>query len=342
MQHQHQRTLPPERSTPRQQATPHQGIKRSARSVVVGVDRSPASDAAIEWAAHQADLKHTGLLLVQVRPKGLGSTASTDDQAPWRPMPGRLATRIAERFGISVEGIVRDGAVLDGLAAAAEGAQLLVLGRSGAKSGDPAFRQPLAYRCAQVVSCPVVTVPVRSGAEVAPGPGQLRSVIVGLDSSPESWAALNWAVTEARVRHCACEVVHVADTDGTGLGNGLHSRRTAQALVDRAVEYAAYCGVQAQGTLLSGPTAGALLQVAFRADLLVLGGRLRSKADRLVHRDVAARCVRASACPVVIVTTHPVGGSQPDAHQTHKKTSGSTGRRGMRQWAEKWPIDLAG
>lgn len=341
---QHPRTMPRQQNTQHeltiQHVTHDQPATTSAASIVVGADGSRASDAAVEWAAHEAELKHTGLLLVQARPKRPGDTERTHDQASWRPMPGRLTTRIAERFGISVERVVRQGAVLDTLAAAAEGAQLLVVGQSDAESLEPVRLQPLGSRCAQVVSCPVVTVPLRFGATPVPGPGRTGLVVVGLDSSPESWAALNWAITEARVRRCACKVVHVTDSGETASGNDLHARRTALALVDRAIEYAAYCGVEAHGQLLTGVPASALLDAAGNADLLVLGGRFRSKADRLVHRDVAARCVRTSACPVVVVTTHHVDLTQRNEHPAHKGVSGSSGRRGIRLWAENWPIEL--
>lgn len=33
-------------------------------------------------------------------------------------------------------------------------------------------------------------------------------IVVGVDDSPQAAAALRWAITEARLRHAALEVVH--------------------------------------------------------------------------------------------------------------------------------------
>lgn len=308
--------------TPPEQGTQHQLVKSPGSPIVVNIDASPACDAAIKWASHEADLKHTGLLLVQVRPNLFGDVGR---RVSWHPMPARLTTRVAERFGVPVDGIASQSPLIETLAAAANGAQLLVVGKPELTSTEP-----LARRCAPVVSCPVVTVPLSYEPK--------QSIVIGLDDSPESWAALNWGVAEARARRCACELVHVTD-QWAASSNRLHARRAALALIERAAEYAAYCEVEARANLVTGLPASALLEASADAELVVLGGRLHSKTDRLVHRDVAGLVLRASVCPVVIVTTHHLGQAGEDEGQEHRK--GGRGPGNPRSWPENWPIEVS-
>lgn len=311
----------------------------AAGRIVVGVDGSAANSAAIDWAAGQAARRHTGVLLVQVRPEGLGP--AHQEQEHWHTMAPRLATMIIERFDVPAAGVFRRGEIVRSLADAAAGAQLLVLGRSDEKASAPCSTLPLACRCAQTVSCPVVSVPAgaANGADKGqtgtdrptPGPapsnqvqqrgpaqpstGQRGPLVVALDSSPASWSALNWAVAEARLRGSSCLVVHAPDAErAVSPADGLRARSTALGLVDRAVEYAEYCGVPARGRLLTGSPTKAILDAAAGAALLVLGCPAEAGPDQTDLRSsqparssIAAECLRASTCPVVMVTAHHAG-----------------------------------
>jgi nucleotide-binding universal stress UspA family protein len=120
--------------------------------------------------------------------------------------------------------------------------------------------------------------------ETAPAPAPDTpdaALVVGLDGSPQSRAALRWAVGEARTRGAVVDVV-LLDEDSEGR---LHE------------------AVRATGTDVEVRTvvdpATVLLGHATAAQLLVLG-HVGGRLD-----DVARRCTEYARCPVVLV---PVAG----------------------------------
>ncbi|MDA2812756.1 universal stress protein [Nocardiopsis sp. RSe5-2] len=138
--------------------------------MVVGFDGSPPAAFALEWAVREARLRDCDLWAVLVL---------DDGNAPHAPYAGAHALprtgpaardlrSAAERAGRSWprvhHAVFRDDLAARGLARAAEGAQLLVLGARGPSGpGAPALG-PTASACLRVAPCPVVLV----GPEQAP------------------------------------------------------------------------------------------------------------------------------------------------------------------------------
>jgi nucleotide-binding universal stress UspA family protein len=154
-------------------------------------------------------------------------------------------------------------------------------------------------------------------------------VLVGVDGSPASVAAVRWAVAEARLRGMRLHVVHARDQDaveqahyappGAGQGAADHAAEGSalKALVRDAVGPAGWTTVQFE--VVDGLPARVLLARAPGAAMLVLGStRSVSFADAPVGKPraplgpVARDCLRAAPCPVVIVAEPSV---QPDAEQ---------------------------
>jgi nucleotide-binding universal stress UspA family protein len=136
---------------------------------------------------------------------------------------------------------------------------------------------------------------------------QQPRVIVGIEDSVTGWAALRTAVTLAEQRNAVLHAVRV-------LPVATDSRPTAAAGLREDMIIAAQCRVadafaHALGapprnipvlvTVVAGPTGPALVQLADRADdLLVLGARRRHRW--LGHHPGHYCCARA-ACPVLVV-----------------------------------------
>ena len=126
----------------------------------------------------------------------------------------------------------------------------------------------------------------------------MGDIVVGVDGSAASLAALRWAVEEAALRDVsveACHAWHVAYT-----GDGAPPDPVAVEAAARRVLAAAVGAVEAERlpkpvvrTLIRGVAASALLDAGRGAALLVLGG-----ANGAVARHVLAY----APCPVVIVT----------------------------------------
>ena len=118
-------------------------------------------------------------------------------------------------------------------------------------------------------------------------------VVAGLDGSPSSDAALDWALVEARLRGLGMRIVHAhEDTPGSG-AEGRRLLAAAASRVDAE-------GVNVETALVAGPPAQALLSAARDAAVLVLGVRGVHGARHLRLGTVAATLTRNAHCPVVV------------------------------------------
>ena len=61
-------------------------------------------------------------------------------------------------------------------------------------------------------------------------------IVVGIDGSPASVAALRWAISEARYSGCTVEAVHVWTASVSPFGDLVHARAGVQSERDAARE----------------------------------------------------------------------------------------------------------
>ena len=133
-------------------------------------------------------------------------------------------------------------------------------------------------------------------------------IVVGIDGSEESKAALYWAVAEARIRDADLEVVtawHLPAMTGTGLeGVALDPesfRLAAQKCQDDAVGHAALEGFPLRRAVVKGHPARVLQETAHGADLLVVGSRGHGGFAGMLLGSVSAYLVHHSPCTTVVV-----------------------------------------
>jgi nucleotide-binding universal stress UspA family protein len=149
---------------------------------------------------------------------------------------------------------------------------------------------------------------IQSGA---PDPG-VRRIVVGVDGTAESVAALRWACREASLR--AGEVVAVLALESachqvasyavpvprsSGGGSWGAARDVLRKSVTDAVRL--FPGVIVRTEIAEGLAARVLLDHAVGADLLVLGRTSYGPDPYRAAGPVIRACLRASACPVVII-----------------------------------------
>ncbi len=135
--------------------------------IVVGVDETPASLAALRWAAREAGLRATRLQVVQawerarwrvapyascVRPRG----PDEDRAAAGARLEGAVRTTLGPASAIPVTVEVTEGLATQVLLDRAAGAELLVLG-GVASTGRDAIG-PVARDCLRHPPCPIVVV----------------------------------------------------------------------------------------------------------------------------------------------------------------------------------------
>lgn len=141
------------------------------------------------------------------------------------------------------------------------------------------------------------------------------TVVVGVDGSEHSRAALRWAAGEAALRGarlkivCAWSYPYVAAAGALTpvLADWEGQRGDAQVALESAVaEVAAgHEGLEVETVVVAGAAARVLLDAAEGADLLVVGSRGHGGFAGLLLGSVGQQCVSHAPCPVVVVRGEP-------------------------------------
>lgn len=137
-------------------------------------------------------------------------------------------------------------------------------------------------------------------------------ILVGVDGSAESEAALRWALQESERFGARVEAVlahHQEQVLAPATSMGLHPygerprRHPAQEL-HSAVEQARAAVPGAPDvaeTVVVGDAADHLTEASRHAELLVIGTHGRGALAQALLGGVAARCLRQAKCPVVVI-----------------------------------------
>ena len=135
-------------------------------------------------------------------------------------------------------------------------------------------------------------------------------IVVGVDGSDSSAAALRWALAEAAARGATLQVVHawqVPVVDGAVLGSFAFDvtelEASAHRLVDDMIAEATPDGppVSIERTVVAGGPAQGLLDAAKAADVVVVGRRGLGGFGRMLLGSVSDRVVRHADTTVVVV-----------------------------------------
>lgn len=263
------------------------GDRVAVGPVVVGVDGTPHAMRAVRWAA--AEAARLGAPLRLVAAGGLVGEHLPGRVGRRRELESVLARARAAATAVgagagTVGSAVRRGDPAAVLVEESQRARLLVVGDRGASRLEGVLAGSVAVAVLRRSACPVVVVrgPERDPAETAG-----RPVVVGLDATPASVAALDVALDAAAAR-----------------GVGLVAVRTSDdaAAPDREVAVrAAGRGVPVRTVTGPGPAAGVLLAEAARAQLVVVGSRGRGELAGLVRGSVSTLLVHRAGCPVVVI-----------------------------------------
>jgi len=145
----------------------------------------------------------------------------------------------------------------------------------------------------------------------------MPEIVVGVDGSPQSRAALDWAMTEAGLRQVPLTVMTVippaveasgvtgqlSPLDESFSGPGRSAVRLAtQEIVDKAVaDRAGQPEVTVTVRVVTGRPADELIQASDDAELLVVAAHGAGGFRRLVMGSVSTQVVHHSRCPVVVI-----------------------------------------
>ena len=287
-------------------------VGQAHRPVVVGVDGSGSGYRAVEWAAAEAVRRGVALRLVSAfswttsdhPTRQSGRVAQYRDQL-LEAARHRLsrAARIAEDTGLGVATTqqVEIGAPIEVLGSEARRARLLVLGDRGLGGVAGLVLGSVAVALAARGACPVVIVRGETGNTDGP-------VVVGIDGSPVSEAALAFAFDAAAVRGVALVAVHAWSP--TAVDKALEPVMDWAAVADEEEAVLAerlsgwgqkYPQVTVRRSVVRDGAARALVDASRGAQLVVVGSRGRGEAAGLFLGSVSHGVLHAAHCPVAIV-----------------------------------------
>ncbi len=273
--------------------------------LAVGVDGSNASRAALRWTAVLAAA--TGAEVVAVNAWSPGSD-ETEHATFDRPLDERRASieagwsGPATELGVELRGVVGAGdprQIVSALAEA-EGAELLVLGRTGA-SGGPGFLHlgSLVEYVAHHTPLPLAVVPAGSTC-------RFDRIAVGVDGSTESLTALDWVAAIAGPLGSTVVAVQVEEPflEWTPANSPDNWRRGVERQLEEWTEPLREAGIAVDVVAKRDlrPVDGLLGAASRRhSDLLVVGTRGRGGFTGLRAGGVALQVLHRAELPVVLV-----------------------------------------
>jgi nucleotide-binding universal stress UspA family protein len=283
------------------------------RPVVVGVDGSDSALAAVRWAAVEADRRAAPLRLVTAFPwtretvvgnPVLGERYRDElmARAERHIADARVAAeRAVPALPVSPATVV--GSPIGVLGAEARDAQLLVLGTRGLGGLTGLLVGSVAVGLAAQAACPVVVVRGEDRDPFSPEP-----VVVGVDGSPNSGAALGFAFDAAADRKVPLVAVHtwadpVFDPQVGALVDWAAVDEDQRALLSQRLAgwTEKYPEVPLTQLVVHDGAGRTLVELSKNAQLVVVGSRGRGNFTGLVLGSVSHAVLHGSRCPVAVV-----------------------------------------
>lgn len=289
------------------------------QGIIVGADGSPASAAAIRWAAKDAALRHLSLTVVHVINPAVTQWPHgplPDDVAVWQESQGRLilaaALKIARdaarsRPTVSIDTEMYSSATIPTFLDLSKDAELIVVGNHGRGALARSVLGSVSSSLIRHAHCPVAVV--RDEQPRTPSPVQRAPVLVGIDGSPASALATQIAFDEASRRRVHLVAVHAwSDTEIVelpGLDWSAVQAEEERLLAEQLAGWQErYPDVTVHRRLVCDRPARVLVETSEAAQLVVLGSHGRGVFAGALLGSVGNAVVQAVHTPV-IVARHP-------------------------------------
>ncbi|MFC4114108.1 universal stress protein [Nonomuraea zeae] len=276
------------------------------RTIVVGIDGSPASYAALDWAADDAARRRLGVRIVHVRGPWTAEhslTAAGDHQTLTEQCDAMLraaASRAQQRRpGLEVTTALGVGAVAERLKHEARSADTVALGSRGLGRVSGQVLGSVGPALTGQLSCPLVIVH-------EPAQQPYGEVVAGFDGSADAEAALEYALEQAQARDARLRVLYglqapVQTPHPVGYGpipNGITEQEIEQRLTTWRQKYPE---VEMVVSVLAGNPVTVLARASRQADLVVVGSRGLGGFASAVLGSVSRGILRRARCPVAVI-----------------------------------------
>lgn len=293
----------------------------AAWPIVVGVDGSQSALYAVGWAADEAMRRKLPLCLVHANAAPFaGSPSSLPQHADntllnrargWLDQAADTARKVApdSELDVSLQAGQTVGAVL---VAQSRTARLMVLGSRGLGRSAESMVGSVAVTLAAYGDAPVVAVHGR----VPDGPPpETGSVVVGVDGSPASEAAIAFAFDQASWRGVAVVAVHTwsevmlestFEWAGVTLDWDAIETDERQLLAQRLAGWQErYPDVPVQRVVTRERPVRSLLHQGAHAQLVVVGRRGRGGFTEMLLGSTSQALLHHAPCPVAVIRPAP-------------------------------------
>src|SRR3984893_7106627 len=288
--------------------------------IVVGVDGSPASDAAVRWAAREAIIRVAPIKLVTVVAPTLASSAMAPNHTITQGEELRArqiikeAGRIVEQLAGEKRSVIHTqrqyAGVVPTLVEASNDAQRVVVGSSRRAFGR-GMLGPVIAGLLHHANCAVTVVPDPESArhEIGDAP-----VLVGIDGSTASEGAAAVAFDQASRRGVPLVALLAWSDVGVfpilGMDLRTYRDKAAELLSERLAGWReCYPDVQVQRRLVCDVPDRWLVAESRKAQLVVLGSGGRGGYAGMHLGSVTSTVVRSAHVPVIVVRD---GGHETD------------------------------
>ncbi|KUN80525.1 universal stress protein UspA [Streptomyces bungoensis] len=282
-----------------------------ARPIVVGVDPGPTSRPALAWAADEADRRELPLRLVHVRETPPAKYRTPDLEPAWETWDEALRTLGTDALD-EAEAFVRDrrprvdvsvrlaaGDAASVLSAQAREAAAVVLGSRHLTAVEELVRSlSVAVPVIARADCPVIVV-----REAEHALRQHPYVVVGVDGSPDSAAAVDYAFEEAVLRGAGLRALYVWHPPLLGVMDEHAALQECRRLLSEIVagRTAAHPDVRVHHEVVRGHPVKVLSETSADALGLVVGARGLGGFAGLLLGSVSQGVLHHALSPVMVV-----------------------------------------
>lgn len=286
----------------------------TAYGILVGVDGSAESDAAVRWAAREAVLRHTPVTLVHVVEPVVVSWPIGPAQASIAEWQEQNAQDLIEQAQKTLLASVGDSeppdvhtevlysGVIVALVDASKDAQLIVVGSRGMGAVGRMILGSVSSGLVHRAHCPVAVI----HADEAQAPNPSSPVVVGIDGSPASEAATALAFDEASRLGVELVALHAWSDIGYAPIPGIDwqylEEEGRETLAERLAGWQErYPDVHVRRRVVSDRPSRRLVDESEQAQLVVVGSHGRGGFTSMLVGSVGWAVAQAAKCPVIVV-----------------------------------------
>ncbi|MFG1702719.1 universal stress protein [Nonomuraea sp. M3C6] len=277
--------------------------------IIAGADGSRTGLEAVGWAATEAALRKAPLTVAHAVPKWVceESGGRYAEVGRWLRESANTVLvsardrALRERPGIIVETVLLPGDPRSALVKASEGAELLVVGSRGIGGVRGLLVGSVAYGVAAHARTNVVLIHER--------PSSPRGeVVVGVDGSPGSMRALDFAFDEAESRGTKLRAVQAwawPQPSGFEPADGNGERDALRVLKELLAGHRErHPGVDVVAEIVHGHPVEVLREAAAGADLLVVGSRGHGQLAGMLMGSISQAMLHHAPCPLAVIRGH--------------------------------------